>query len=237
MKGYTFFLTDRVDEEGNVKIMFLSLQKQPYPCVLIELNKNKRKTEGYLQSVNFYTSCSIKEKELEKQSGTITMIQTALTYMLNQYPHIKKVQLQDETFIDIPTKPLITPRRLLKGQLGWYEEYLGAYPLLDILKEKLKYLRKPETQAKLQTLLPSNSSDNKWWIPTNIIPIAEQLQERLFHYLIGTMWVISASTIRNYNIEYIMEPVSSQKAGSYQKRMKQIFAKRPKETLSRQRYL
>jgi len=41
------------------------------------------------------------------------------------------------------------------------------------------------------------------------------------------MWVISASTIRNYNIEYI----------SYQKRMKQIFAKRPKETLSRQRYL
>lgn len=190
-------LTDRVDEEGNVKIMFLSLQRQ---CISIELTN----TEGYLQCD---TSCSI------------TMIQTALTYMLNQYPHIKKVHLQDETF---PTEPLITPRRLLKGQLGWYEEYLGAYPLLDILKEKLKHLRKPETQAKLQTLLPSN-----WWIPTNIIPIAEQLQENLFHYLIGTMWVISASTIRNYNIE----------PGSYQKRMKHIFAKRPKETLSRQRYL
>jgi len=226
VKGNTFFLTDEVDEDGNVKIRFISLQNS---CVLIELNKNKRKTEGYLQSVNFYTSCSIKEKELEKQSGTITMIQTDLTYMLNKYSHIKKVHLQDETF---PTKPLITPRRLLKGQLGWYEEYLGAYPLLDILKEKLKLLRKPETQAKLLTLLPPQSSDNKWWISENIIPIAEQLQERLFHYIIGTMWVISASTIRNYNIEFEME-----QAGSYQKSMKQIFAKRPAETLSRQHYL
>jgi hypothetical protein len=237
VKGYTFFITDETDEDGYVEILVLSLKRQPYPCVRIELDINPKKIEGYLQSVNYYTSCSIKEKELEKQSGTITMIQTALTYMLTKYPHIKMVNLQDETFIDIPTKPLITPRRLLKGQMGWYEEYLNAIPVLEVLKAKLKLLRKPETQAKLQALLPPESNDNKWWIPANIIPIAEKLQQGLFHYLIGTLWVISASTIRDYNIELDMEPVSSQKGGAYRKRIKNIFAKRPTKTLGRHRYM
>jgi hypothetical protein len=153
VKDYTFFLTDEINEDGDVDIQFLSLKKQPYPCLRIELNTNKKNKEAYLQSVNFYTSCSIKEKQLDKQSGTITMIQTALTYMKKTYSHVKKVHIKDETFINIPGKPLITSRRLLKGQMGWYEEYLGATPLLEILSSKLNMLRKPETQEKLQALI------------------------------------------------------------------------------------
>jgi hypothetical protein len=235
VKYDTFFLTDEINEDGDVDIQFLSLKKQPYPCVRIELNTNKKNKEAYLQSVNFYTSCSIKEKQLEKQSGTITMIQTALTYMKKTYSHVKKIHIQDETFINIPGKPLITSRRLLKGQKGWYEEYLGATPLLEILKSKLNMLRKPETQEKLQALLPPEASDNKWWIPTNTMNVAEKLQEHLFHYLIGTMWIISADTIDNYNIEFVLEPVSSQQGGTYRKRIQKILAKIPLP-LSRQHY-
>jgi hypothetical protein len=224
-EGYTFYVKEeRIDDDETIVIDFLSLKKQPYPCVRIYIEGDFKDTNASLHSINYYKSCSIKEKELEKHYGTIALIKTALTYMIVKYPHIKTTTLQDETFIDIPKKPLITTRRLVKGQPGWYEEYLNAKPNSKLLIKKLKLLRKQSVQEKLLTLLPPESNDNKWWVPENIKPVVDKIEMDLFKFLIGSPWIIDTETIKNYNIKLTITPDVSQKGGGkYYKKLKTVI--------------
>jgi hypothetical protein len=129
------------------------------------------------------------------------MIQSAMMYVIEKYSHIKTIEIQDETFINIPSKPLITARRLLTGRKGWYEDYFGATPKTPFLAEILRYLRLPSIQEKVKSLLPPEASQNQWWIPNHIKEIADSIREGLFSYLIGSMWVISKETINHYDIK------------------------------------
>ena len=206
--GYTFYVEESplYDEtSGEICIEFLSLKKQPYPCVRIIVSKNPKKTSAELQSLNYYASCSIKEKMLENHEGTIQMIKTALAYMLTRYPHVAQVGIQDETFINIPTKPLITSRRLLLGQQGWYEEYLGAYPSAKI-ETTLEFLRQPKTQTQLHEILlkfpeaqDTLGGNQTWWSPKNLKRVADELDRTLFQRLLGTTWTLSSKTIKGWN--------------------------------------
>ena len=201
--GYTFYVEESplYDEtSGEICIEFLSLKKQPYPCVRIIVSKNPKKTSAELQSLNYYASCSIKEKMLENHEGTIQMIKTALAYMLTRYPHVAQVGIQDETFINIPTKPLITSRRLLLGQQGWYEEYLGAHPSARI-ETTLEFLRQPKTQTQLHEILLKfpDAQDKTWWSPKNLKRVADELDRTLFQRLLGTTWTLSSKTIKGWN--------------------------------------
>jgi hypothetical protein len=230
-EGYTFYVEEEpiydYDMDDNEietltrSILFLSLKKQPYPCVKIDVSKDKHITIAELQLTNYYKSCSIKEKELEQHSGTIVMLKTALTYVIQAYPHVKMIELQDETIINIPTKPLITPRRLLLGQKGWYEEYLGATPKKSSLIDTLRFLRQPSTQNSITDILPPESHNKQWWNPDNIKRITDKINKSLFQYLIGSMWQISAATIRNYNINiHIIQP--AEQSGGYHKKLMKI---------------
>jgi len=206
--GYTFYVEESplYDEtSGEICIEFLSLKKQPYPCVRIIVSKNPKKTSAELQSLNYYASCSIKEKMLENHEGTIQMIKTALAYMLTRYPHVAQVGIQDETFINIPTKPLITSRRLLLGQQGWYEEYLGAHPSARI-ETTLEFLRQPKTQTQLHEILlkfpeaqDTLGGNQTWWSPKNLKRVADELDRTLFQRLLGTTWTLSSKTIKGWN--------------------------------------
>jgi len=206
--GYTFYVEESplYDEtSGEICIEFLSLKKQPCPCVRIIVSKNPKKTSAELQSLNYYASCSIKEKMLENHEGTIQMIKTALAYMLTRYPHVAQVGIQDETFINIPTKPLITSRRLLLGQQGWYEEYLGAHPSARI-ETTLEFLRQPKTQTQLHEILlkfpeaqDTLGGNQTWWSPKNLKRGADERDPVIFQRLLGTTWTLSAKTINSWN--------------------------------------
>jgi hypothetical protein len=223
--GYTFYLREFVDIEDNtVELTIVSKRKQPYPCVRIELDTRPSKTNAYLQSVQYYGSCSINQKELERHSGTILMIQIALKYAIEKYTYIKRFHLQDETFIDIPSKPLITARRLLNGQRGWYEEHLHAKPGTEPLTKILHFLRKPDTNARVKALLPPESVESKWWTPNHIHLIADQVKQGLFLHLIGSPWIISAKTIQSYEVSYTESPITLQKGGYYRRRMNTILS-------------
>jgi hypothetical protein len=142
---------------------------------------------------------------LENHEGTIQMIKTALAYMLTRYPHVAQVRIQDETFINIPTKPLITSRRLLLGQQGWYEEYLGAHPSAKI-ETTLEFLRQPKTQTQLHEILlkfpeaqDTLGGNQTWWSPKNLKRVADELDPVIFQRLLGTTWTLSAKTINSWN--------------------------------------
>lgn len=221
--GYTFYLNETIDpDDHTIELTLLSKSKQNqlFPCVKIELDTRPSRKDAYLQSVQYDATCSINAKQLEKHSGTILMIKVALAYLCTNYTHIQRVHLQDETFIDIPRKPLITPRRLLNGRLGWYEEYLGAIPEHEPFEKKLAFLRKPDTIARVQSLLPPEASDPKWWGADETASIATKVKPGLFQHLIGSAWVIPKATIEAYGISYTESPVSRQQGGSYRRRLR-----------------
>lgn len=213
--GYTFYVEENPlydDDNDDIRIEFLSLKKQPYPCVRMIASKNPRQTSAELSAL-----CSIKDKLLENHQGTIMMLKTALAYLLSRYPHIKRVELQDETFIDIPTRPFITSRRLLLGQRGWYEENLGARPSKKTRK-LIRHLRQPVTQQAVQDILVkyAHTYDKKWWSAENTKRVADELNPALFQQLLGTTWVIPAETIRGWNVLFDVKDRQEMQAGGAQ---------------------
>ena len=126
--------------------------------------------------------------------------------MLSQFPHVTQVELQDETFVDVPTKPFITSRRLLLGQRGWYEEHLGAHPSAKTAKT-LDYLRHPMTQVKLRAILETfeDAQDKRWWSAQNLKRVTDIFNPAVFQRLLGTTWTISKETIRNWNVLFKIE--------------------------------
>jgi hypothetical protein len=233
--GYTYYVVEApmydYDDDFNpietdtIEMECLSFKKQPYPCVRISLSK--KEPIATLHLVNYYKSCSVKEKKLEKHSGTIHMIQTILSHTINTYPHITFVELQDETFIHVPKKPLITARRLLLGQKGWYEEYLGALPAKKELQYTLNYLRLPSTQENIHTFLPPDAQNKLWWFPEHIKYVADKINNKLFPYLIGSLWMISADTIREYGITMQISPATPKQSGGFQRKLQRIYRTAP----------
>jgi len=94
------------------------------------------------------------------------MFKGVLKYITQVFPHIRRVSLQD-----LANE---TPKRLLVGRPGWYEERYGAKPTVktQALKGRIK---------KLQVL-----SDDHVGLPAP--------------ELLGTTWDISKSTIEEYHV-------------------------------------
>jgi hypothetical protein len=107
----------------------------------------------------------------------------------------------------------------LNGQPGWYEEYLHAIPATEPLKKTIRYLRKPETIARVKSLLPPESTYVKWWSPDHIYSIAEQVKQGLFSHLIGSPWVISKKTIQAYDVAYTESSIAPQQLGGFRRRL------------------
>ena len=162
---------------------------------------------AHLLSVNYYSACS---ENLERGTGTVHMIKTILRYVLDKYPHIKCFKLKDTTNINseidksVKIPFFVTARRLLKGQLGWYEEKLGAKPRGDTV-EILDFLR--NKRAPFDKMIPYNEP-NTWWTEENTlrlvrkIPLKKgQIDISLLQTIIYfTEWTIPAENIKH--IEY-----------------------------------
>jgi len=208
---YVFYLKEISDEDGTI-IKIVSKIKQPFPCVSLSIPLYPN-TIADLYALNYYQTCSINEKSLDKKNGTIIMIQIALHYAKTKYKYIKEFQLQDETHIDISAleKPLITSRRLLQGRLGWYEEYLNAKPIQNTVK-LINYLHKESVRKTIDVLLPPESSNPLWWTPSNIVKITKQFEiDRITPYIFGTTWSIPVEEIPN--IKYTID--ETQDGGSH----------------------
>jgi len=216
--GYSFSVD--IDIEFEVyTYRFVATSKHPYPCVQIAVYEN---TIGNIDMLNYYANCSFSEKLLEKGTGSIHMLKTALTYVSNKHPHVKQYDIQDETYMELPGKPLITARRLLMGEKGWYEEHLHAIPT-QRTKYMIQYLRDPKKRTLYQDKIPN--ADKTWWTPKNAMQVCYSI--KCPGSVLGTTWYISKNTIDSYGIDYTVE--DSMKGGSckYQHIFEKALQRKP----------
>ena len=168
--------------------------------------------EADLLNVNYYSSCS---KNFQKSTGTIHMVNTVLKYVIDTYPHIKGFKLKDTTNINseidnsVQTPFFVSTRRLLKGELGWYEEKFGAKPIGDTI-EIIQFLRK---QRKLfESVIPMDKPNN-WWTEQNTDSVIKDIILRTNKISSGTLkkiiyfteWIIFSKNVKNisYRIEQL----------------------------------
>lgn len=182
--GYTFALKTTRDLDMTM-YDFVSLETKPYPCVRITAYKD------------VMTLDTLNPKELEPSSGTIYMLKTALTYAMKKHPSVQHIELQDETFADTTGKPMITARRLLHGQQGWYEEHLQASPIHRTV-HLLDFLRDPKRRMRIDAKLPNKP--NTWWTAANVMKVCEEIH--CPSGILGTMWKIERNTVNSYGITY-----------------------------------
>jgi hypothetical protein len=148
-KTYTF---DAYIEEGDDSFIDLYIGDTNGACIHIVTSEDEEASLADL------SQCA---------AGIDIMFKGVLKYIIQVFPHIRRVSLQD-----LANE---TPKRLLVGRPGWYEERYGAKPTIktQALKGRIK---------KMQLL-----SD------------VELFALELFALeLLGTTWDISKSTIEEY---------------------------------------
>jgi hypothetical protein len=165
-----------------------------------------------LLNVNYYSSCS---KNFQKSTGTVHMVNTLLKYVIDNYPHIKSFKLKDTTNINneidnsVETPFFVTTRRLLKGELGWYEEKFGAVPIGDTI-DIISFLRLQRNT--FNDIIPMNKP-NSWWTEENTSSIIKKiclhttninpgLLQKIIYF---TEWSIPSKNIKD--VVYTIRPL------------------------------
>jgi hypothetical protein len=139
--------------------------------------------EPYLEII-IAKEADVKGLIIQKR-GTISMLKTALKYIIENYSHIEYLTITDKTV------PEITARRLLEGSKGWYEEHFHAKP-----SEKTKILidRIKKNRAKIDELI-----ENLEWNPKNIVGVCSKIDGAILSKnILKTVWIIDRETIKNY---------------------------------------
>jgi len=140
-------------------------------------------------------------------NGHILLMQIALSYVSQKHPSIMEYEIQDDTFVNVPGYPLITARRLLQGEKGWYEEHFGAIPtyrtirLLDWLRDPVRALLIPE-------------KEKIWWSASNVMKVCSLIG--CPYSVIGTTWCIQKNSI-------IEKEMQSGGANDNEKKFKRII--------------
>jgi len=156
---------------------------RPQPCVELMVRRGGTAT---LQGVAYHSTCAT--VPMEANAGTKEMVRAALKYAATAYPHVRRFDVQDETHVRTPTgMHVITPRRLLTGRPGFFQEHFGALPSGDT-RDILAALRAKHVCVR--------SED---WSPDAVIQHAADAG--LSQYcLFGTTWTISRATALAYDV-------------------------------------
>ena len=213
---YIFNVVEHIlDDVIEIKFFIKDENKKDDICVKVTVPREDHKIPGNIDTLYYNKDCSISKMSLEKKDGTIHMLKTALYYVYENYPYVKEYEIQDETHINDEKigKPLITSRRLLFGQPGWYEEYFGAEPIRDTVN-LIKQIKKNRKHVdELIKKYKPNTIGNEWFVPANILLITSDIKpgivgNSIFNVsgkIFGTSWKITKNTIKGYRIKYRVE--------------------------------
>lgn len=189
-----YIFTCLEDEDLTNYTYYFTSKNTAEPCIVIYVPKDKS-SKAHIEKLFYDKGCSYSEHELEEKSGTIIMLKTALSYIIDKFKSIRTF-----TLTDITTKKglWITPRRLLLGNKGWYEEYFKAVPtpetkrIIDIINNN---------RVLLDTLLPKNNY--AWWTDMNILKCTMKVDKNyLTNNILKTSWLIHKKEIESYYIPY-----------------------------------
>jgi|Laugresbdmm110sd_1035091.scaffolds.fasta_scaffold55004_2 hypothetical protein len=152
-------------------------------CVIISIRKDE--IRAGLTSVKYRPVCIVNGKMEEGMNGTHIMLKGVLRFVVELFPDIQIIEIYD---VAEKENVYITPKKLLLGQPGWYEEKFGAIPT-------------DETKVIIKDWLPNQKKyiDHKT-ISKLTWGTEEDLQEH-FYKLIGTTWYITREIIEKYPLD------------------------------------
>ena len=157
-------------------------------CIHIVIGQDD---EASLADLSYHPKCEI-DGNLLQGIGTTIMLKGALKYVIQAFPHIRRVSLQD-----VAKKKnmnvLLTPKRLLLEKPGWYEERFGAKPTMKTQAVK-RWIKKHQHRDDMGH--PAFMISKPSW------GSMEDLQDLSHDYvkLLGTTWDIVKSTIDEYPV-------------------------------------
>lgn len=218
--NHTFYIVEEKEHDDPFRtILCFSIKKQPVRCAYITFMENADERANTKADFHMYHSrnaCS-----LEHHEGVIALLQVLFIYTFQHYPHISSIEVCDETFIDAPNHPLITARRLLLGQKGWFEEHFEATLKEERDQTKMRFIRHPMTQERIRDLVPPDVIENPhWWSPERIKEVAHTIQPCLHFSLIRKYWTVSAAALQRKGIKLDIHPASTEESTMLQKRIK-----------------
>lgn len=185
------FFVDIESDYDEVHYFIRIPQKRYAACVHIVVDLSD--TSAYLAGVSYAKTCNTM-KTLKDGHETIMMLQEALQYIFQKHSDILSITLQDDAYKVL--RPLgkrisITPRRLLTGKPGWYQEHFGAVPIGRTVK-LLKILQRNVA------LLTDNKPPN-WGSYQETNGYAEKFMDPKLLY--NTDWMIHRKTVEAYNVQ------------------------------------
>lgn len=209
---YTYNVKIEYGEETDI-INVIQLNNSFMECIVLSVPH--KGTIADLLNVNYYSECA---RNFQRGSGTVHMVHTLLKYTLNVYPHIRQFRLKDTTNINedidktVQTPFYVTTRRLLKGELGWYEEKFGAQPINNTI-EIIRFLRGVGRPI-IEDLIPSKAPQ-RWWTEENVSKIIKKIcirTDKISPSILQTIiyyseWVIPAENVTQ--IPYEIREINS----------------------------
>ena len=211
---YTYNVKIEYGEECDI-INLIQQNNSFMECIVLSVPRTGSIAD--LLNVNYYSQCS---RNFQKGTGTVHMVNTLLQYTLDNYPHIRTFQLKDTTNINIEIDEsvkipfYVTTRRLLKGELGWYEEKFGAEPVNNTI-EIVRFLR--EDRALFQSVIPTSPTPSSdWWTEENVSTLIKKICMKTNKIKPGTLQTIiyfTEWTIPSKNVKHIPYKIREIKSG------------------------
>lgn len=197
------YVFDGIIEKIDDDILYIYIgntKRRQKACIFIEISIDDK--YAILHNLEYFSNCDLNNR-LHDGAGTKIMAKTALKFVIDNYNYIKHIDLFDK---GKKNGINITPKRLLLGQKGWYEEYFGAKP--NIKDNKTKSVMRSISKLKLTEKDRKIMEKRDWGTDEEVSDTCRELRLPL---VIGTSWRIDRKTIMNYNIKYEIRKV--QKGG------------------------
>jgi hypothetical protein len=110
-----------------------------HPCVVMEVNNDNLD----LSVVSFFPSCSLDMNMKKGQDGTIPMMRASIQFVLDTFPDIKAITLQDNSGFHYNNKhTIISTRNYLMYGKTWYQTNLLPIQLYPIGEANIKLIKK-----------------------------------------------------------------------------------------------
>lgn len=202
------------DAYTETKIRIGNPNGRPKPCMTLTIDGS----EAVLQDLVYYSTCS-SPKQLEKGAGTVQMVKSALVAVMQTYPDVFKIMLQDESVLPDARRgniPLPEYYMLVHGQT-WYQKHFGAIPgdHRSVREYRMYRSARMAPVSALGEEGPGTVADFVKGIVNPTEEVLEDIRNRLeLNMLSGTVWEIPRSTVLQYGVRGEFEDADVQSGGS-----------------------
>ena len=190
-KAHSIVLDGYIKKEGDYRTIFIGDTrngKRMDACVRILVKQND--SEALLEDLYTRPACDV-NNTLTQGTWTHRLLMGALKFLIKKFTYIETIQLSDLAQKK-GTRVYLTPKRLLLGQPGWYEEYFGAKPTRVSAKIIENVLQSISLTPEQRDLITRQS----WGTYQDIEALSKEAVK-----LIQKDWVITRDTIRAYPIQ------------------------------------